>query len=164
MIGFVKNASLLSLQKSRSEIKVNHFYHVAVSCFFSFLSNEFELKLAETKRKQEIEANFSTQSFSKRPIDKPEAAPDSKRQAVEAPTGSPKRPVLPRLTAFSRETFKGVEKTTRKLAHHSSLNSHSSDDTDSTPSTDSQLQSSKGRYMMKKSLSNAVLPCLGSYS
>ncbi|CAN7075891.1 unnamed protein product [Brassica oleracea var. botrytis] len=98
----------------------------------------------ETKRKKETEANLNTQSSSKRPIDKPEAAPDAKRQAVEAPTGSPKRPVLPRLPAFSRETsFKGLEKTTRKLAHHSSFNSHSSDDTESTRSTDSQVQSPK---------------------
>ncbi|CAH8331816.1 unnamed protein product [Eruca vesicaria subsp. sativa] len=102
-----------------------------------------EKRKREIKRKQEIEANLNTQTSSKRPIDKPEAAPDSKRQAVEAPTGSPKRPVLPRLTAFSRETFKDAEKTTRKLAHLSSFNSHSSDDTESTRSTDSQLQSPK---------------------
>lgn len=123
-------------------------------CKFAELA-EKQKRDKETKRKQEIEANFSTQSFSKRPIDKPEAAPDSKRQAVEAPTGSPKRPVLPRLTAFSRETFKGVEKTTRKLAHHSSLNSHSSDDTDSTPFTDSQLQSSKGSLFKSNSFNSS---------
>ena len=113
---------------------------------FSFLSNELELKHAESKRKQESEANLNTQSSSKRPIDRPEAAPDAKRQAFEAPTGSPKKPVLPRLPTFSRETsFKRLEKTTRKLAHHSSFNSHSSDDTESTRSTDSQVQSPKGR-------------------
>ncbi|CDY53750.1 BnaAnng12780D [Brassica napus] len=98
----------------------------------------------ESKRKQESEANLNTQSSSKRPIDRPEAAPDAKRQAFEAPTGSPKKPVLPRLPTFSRETsFKRLEKTTRKLAHHSSFNSHSSDDTESTRSTDSQVQSPK---------------------
>ncbi|CAN6926970.1 unnamed protein product [Brassica oleracea] len=98
----------------------------------------------ETKRKKETEVNLNTQSSSKRRIDKPESSPDAKRQAVEAPTGSPKGPVLPRLPAFSRETsFKGLEKTTRKLAHHSSFNSHSSDDTESTRSTDSQVQSPK---------------------
>ncbi|KAF8096890.1 hypothetical protein N665_0299s0050 [Sinapis alba] len=107
-------------------------------------SEQAEKRKRETKRKQEIKANLNTQSSSKRPIDKSEAAPDAKRQALEAPTGSPKRPVLPRLTAFSRETsFKGLEKTTRKLAHHSSFNSHSSDDTESARSTDSQLQSPK---------------------
>lgn len=107
---------------------------------------------------------MNTQSSSKRQIDKIEAAPDAKRRAVEAPTGSPKRPVLPRLSALSRETsFKGLEKTTRKLAHHSSFNSHSSDDTESTRSTDSQLQSPKGRiYDKKKNSQNTVLPCLVS--
>ncbi|KAF3529313.1 hypothetical protein DY000_02044011 [Brassica cretica] len=96
----------------------------------------------ETKRKKETEVNLNTQSSSKRRIDKPESSPDTKRQAVEAPTGSPKRPVLPRLPAFSRETsFKGLEKTTRKLAHHSSFSSHSSDDAESARSTDSQVQS-----------------------
>ncbi|KAJ0244584.1 Uncharacterized protein HA466_0191990 [Hirschfeldia incana] len=112
----------------------------------------------ETRRKKEIEANLNTQIPSKRPIDKPEAAPEAKRQAFEAPAGSPKRPVLPRLTAFSRETFKGVEKTTRKLAHHSSFNSHSSDDTESTRSTDSQLQSPKvcaGSLLKSKSFNSS---------
>uniref|UniRef100_M4DY10 Zinc finger PHD-type domain-containing protein n=1 Tax=Brassica campestris TaxID=3711 RepID=M4DY10_BRACM len=110
----------------------------------------------ESKRKQESEANLNTQSSSKRPIDRPEAAPDAKRQAFEAPTGSPKKPVLPRLPTFSRETsFKRLEKTTRKLAHHSSFNSHSSDDTESTRSTDSQVQSPKGSLFKSKSFNSS---------
>jgi len=104
------------------------------------------LKRAETKRKRESEVNVNTQISSKRHIDKFEAVPDSKRLAVGAQIGSPKRSVLPRMSTLSRETsFKGLEKPTRKLAHYSSFNSHSSDDTESTRSTDSQLQSPKGR-------------------
>ncbi|KAG2318282.1 hypothetical protein Bca52824_021404 [Brassica carinata] len=116
-----------------------------------------ECKFAEQAEKRK-RGKFEYTDPQQRPIDKPEAAPDSKRQAVEAQTGSPKRPVLPRLTAFSRETFKGVEKTTRKLAHHSSFNSHSSDDTESTRSTDSQLQSPKacaGSLLKSKSFNSS---------
>ncbi|CAA7038526.1 unnamed protein product [Microthlaspi erraticum] len=110
-------------------------------------AEEAEKQKLEAEEKRETEVNLNTQSSSKRQTDKLEAAPDAKRRAVEAPTGSPKRPVLPRLSALSRETsFKGLEKTTRKLAHHSSFNSHSSDDTESTRSTDSPLQSPKGSF------------------
>uniref|UniRef100_A0A1J3DZ53 Lysine-specific demethylase 5B n=1 Tax=Noccaea caerulescens TaxID=107243 RepID=A0A1J3DZ53_NOCCA len=119
-------------------------------------AEEAEKQKLETEGKRETEANLNTQSSSKRQIDKIEAAPDAKRRAVEAPTGSPKRPVLPRLSALSRETsFKGVEKTTRKLAHHSSFNSHSSDDTESTRSTDSQLQSPKGSFCKSYSFNSS---------
>ncbi|CAN8260603.1 unnamed protein product [Cochlearia groenlandica] len=113
-------------------------------------------KKLEAKRKKETEANLNTQSSSKRHIDKLEAAPDAKRQAVQSPTGSPKKPVLPRLAALSRETsFKGSEKKTRKLAHHSSFKSHYSDDTQSTRSTDSQPQSPKGSLLKSNSFTSS---------
>ncbi|XP_023641528.1 uncharacterized protein LOC17892999 isoform X2 [Capsella rubella] len=115
-----------------------------------------EKKKLETKGKRESAVNMNTQNSSKRHIDRFEAALDSKRLAVEAPTGSPKRAVLPRLSALSRETsFKGLEKPTRKLAHHSSFNSHSSDDSESTRSPDSQLQSPKGSIFKSNSFNSS---------
>ncbi|XP_024015604.1 uncharacterized protein LOC18023479 isoform X2 [Eutrema salsugineum] len=117
-----------------------------------------ECKLAEEAetKKTETGVNLNTQSSGKRHIDKLEVAPNAKRQAVEAPTGSPKRPVPPRLSALSRETsFKGLEKTTRKLSHHPSFNSHFSDDTESTRSTDSQLQSPKGSFIKSNSFNSS---------
>ncbi|VVA96265.1 unnamed protein product [Arabis nemorensis] len=119
-------------------------------------AEEAEKQKLETKGKRETEVNLNTQSSSKRHIDKLEAAPDAKRQAVEAPTGSPKRSALPRLSTLSRETsFKGLEKPTRKLAHHSSFNSHSSDDTESTRSTDSQLRSPKRSFLKSNSFNSS---------
>ncbi|XP_019092796.1 PREDICTED: dentin sialophosphoprotein-like isoform X3 [Camelina sativa] len=119
-------------------------------------AEEAEKKKLETKAKRESAVNLNTQSSSKRHMDKFEAAPDSKRLAVEAPTGSPKRSVLPRSSALSRETsFKGLEKPTRKLAHHSSFNSHSSDDSESTRSPDSQLRSPKGSFFKSNSFNSS---------
>ncbi|XP_010502787.1 PREDICTED: uncharacterized protein LOC104779880 isoform X2 [Camelina sativa] len=119
-------------------------------------AEEAKKKKLETKGKSESAVNLSTQSSSKRHIDKFEAAPDSKRLAVEAPTGAPKRSVLPRSSTLSRETsFKGLEKPTRKLAHHSSFNSHSSDDLESTRSPDSQLRSPKGSFLKSNSFNSS---------
>ncbi|XP_020886847.1 uncharacterized protein LOC9320411 [Arabidopsis lyrata subsp. lyrata] len=133
--------------------KVPKGYWLCEECKFA---EEAEKQKLETKGKRESEVNRNTQSSSKRHIDKFETAPDSKRLAVEAPTGSPKRSVLPRVSALSRETsFKGLEKPARKLAHHSSFNSYSSDDTESTRSTDSQLRSPKGSFYKSNSFNSS---------
>lgn len=98
------------------------------------------MKHAEAKRKPEVALN--TNSSGKRHADKTEAAPDAKRQAVETSTGSPKKSILPRIGALSRETsFKGLDRPRGKLNHQTSF----SDDTESARSTGSQLQPPKGR-------------------
>ncbi|AAF26970.1 unknown protein [Arabidopsis thaliana] len=132
--------------------KVPKGYWLCEECKFAEKAEKHKL---ETKRKRESEVNVNTQISSKRHIDKFEAVPDSKRLAVGAQIGSPKRSVLPRMSTLSRETsFKGLEKPTRKLAHYSSFNSHSSDDTESTRSTDSQLQSPKGSFLKSNSFNS----------
>lgn len=100
------------------------------------------MKHAEAKRKRETEAILSPHSSGKRHADKIEAAPDAKRQAVEDSTGSPKKSVLPRIGALSRETsLKGLDSPRGKLSHQSSF----TDKTEGARSTSSQLQPPKGR-------------------
>jgi len=109
---------------------------------FPFCLTKLKLKHAEAKRKRETEVTFNTYSSGKRHADKIEAAPDAKRQVVEASTGSPKKSILPRVGALSRETsFKGLDRLRGKLNHQTSF----SDDTESARSAGSQLQPPKGR-------------------
>lgn len=124
---------------------------------FPFCLTKLKLKHAEAKRKRETEVTLNTHSSGKRHTDKIEAAPDAKRQAVEASTGSPKKSILPRIGALSRETsFKGLDRLRGKLNHQTSF----SDDTESARSTGSQLQPPKGSSMMGLLFLNATLPCL----
>ncbi|CAH8271313.1 unnamed protein product [Arabidopsis lyrata] len=111
-------------------------------------AEETEKKKQEAKRKRETEVTLNTHSSGKRHADKIEAAPDAKRQAVEASTGSPKKSILPRIGALSREaSFKGLDRLRGKLNHQTSF----SDDTESARSTGSQLQPPKGAFLKSSS-------------
>ncbi|CAH2072587.1 unnamed protein product, partial [Thlaspi arvense] len=111
-------------------------------------AEEAEKQKQEAKRKKETEAILNTHSSGKRHADKTEAAPDAKRQAVDSSTGSPKKSVLPRIGALSRETsFKGLDRPRGKLNHQSSF----SDDTEAARSTGSQLQPPKGAFLKSSS-------------
>ncbi|XP_010420369.1 PREDICTED: uncharacterized protein LOC104705960 [Camelina sativa] len=111
-------------------------------------AEEAEKQKQEAKRKRETEVTLNAHSSGKRYADKIEAAPDAKRQAVEAPTGSPKKSILPRTGALSRETsFKGLDRLKGKLNHQTSF----SDDTESARSTGSQLQPPKGAFLKSSS-------------
>ncbi|XP_023637405.1 uncharacterized protein LOC17882505 [Capsella rubella] len=111
-------------------------------------AEEAEKQKQEAKRKRETEVTLNTHSSGKRHIDKIEACPDAKRQAVEASTGSPKKPILPRVGALSRETsFKGLDRLRGKLNHQTSF----SDDTESVRSTGSQPQPPKGAFLKSSS-------------
>ncbi|KAF3510859.1 hypothetical protein F2Q69_00000698 [Brassica cretica] len=107
--------------------------------------SEAEKQKQEAKRKRETEVILSPHSSGKRHADKIEAAPDAKRQAVEDSTGSPKKPVLPRIGALSRETsFKGLDSPRGKLSHQSSF----TDKMEGARSTGSQLQPPKGLLIL----------------
>ncbi|XP_024011765.1 remodeling and spacing factor 1 isoform X2 [Eutrema salsugineum] len=109
---------------------------------------EAEKQKQEAKRKRETEVTLNPHSSGKRLADKSEAAPDAKRQAVEGSSGSPKKSILPRIGALSRETsFKGLDRSRGRLNHQSSL----SDDTESARSTGSQLQPPKGAFLKSSS-------------
>nr|CAC01832.1 putative protein [Arabidopsis thaliana] len=111
-------------------------------------AEEAEKQKQEAKRKRETEVTFNTYSSGKRHADKIEAAPDAKRQVVEASTGSPKKSILPRVGALSRETsFKGLDRLRGKLNHQTSF----SDDTESARSAGSQLQPPKGAFLKSSS-------------
>lgn len=106
----------------------------------------------EAKRKRETEAILSPHSSGKRHADKIEAAPDAKRQAVEDSTGSPKKSVLPRIGALSRETsLKGLDSPRGKLSHQSSF----TDKTEGARSTSSQLQPPKGAFLKSSSFNSS---------
>ncbi|XP_010549857.1 PREDICTED: uncharacterized protein LOC104820905 isoform X2 [Tarenaya hassleriana] len=107
-------------------------------------AEEAEQQKLEAKKNRETGPNLNAQTSDKRCAEKAEAALDVKRQAVEGPTGSPKKSILPRIAALSREpSFKALDKPKRTLVHQTSFTSLSSDDAESTHSTDSQFQSTK---------------------
>ncbi|CAN8236181.1 unnamed protein product [Cochlearia groenlandica] len=107
-----------------------------------------EKQKQEVKRKRETEVAINAHTSGKRHADKTEAAPDAKRQAAEGSTGSPKKSILPRTGALSRETsFKGLDKSRGMLHHQTSF----SDDTEGARSTGSQLQPSKGALLKSSS-------------
>ncbi|KAL1213056.1 AIPP2-like protein [Cardamine amara subsp. amara] len=117
-------------------------------CELCKFAEESEKQKQEAKRKREMEVTLNTYSSGKRHADKIEAVPDAKRQAVEASTGSPKKSVLPRIGALSRETsFKGLDRSRGKLNHQTSF----SDDTEGARSTGSQLQPPKGALLKSSS-------------
>ncbi|KAG2334070.1 hypothetical protein Bca52824_005250 [Brassica carinata] len=86
--------------------------------------SEAEKQKQEAKRKRETEVILSPHSSGKRHADKIEAAPDAKRQAVEDSTGSPKKPVLPRIGA--RSTGSQLQPPKGGFLKSSSFNSSSS--------------------------------------
>ncbi|XP_013628541.1 PREDICTED: uncharacterized protein LOC106334743 isoform X1 [Brassica oleracea var. oleracea] len=111
-----------------------------------------EKQKQEAKRKRETEVILSPHSSGKRHADKIEAAPDAKRQAVEDSTGSPKKPVLPRIGALSRETsFKGLDSPRGKLSHQSSF----TDKMEGARSTGSQLHPPKGGFLKSSSFNSS---------
>ncbi|CAA7051588.1 unnamed protein product [Microthlaspi erraticum] len=111
-------------------------------------AEEAEKQKQEAKRKGETEVTLNTHSSGKRHADKIEAAPDAKRQTVEGLTGSPKKSILPRIGALSRETsFKGLDRSRGKLNHQASF----SDGTEGARSTGSQLQPPKGAFLKSSS-------------
>ncbi|KAG7555514.1 Zinc finger PHD-type [Arabidopsis suecica] len=111
-------------------------------------AEEAEKQKQDAKRKRETEVTLNTHSSGKRHAEKIEAAPDAKRQAVAASTGSPKKSILPRIGSLSRETsFKGLDRLRGKLNHQTSF----SDDTESARSTGSLLQPPKGAFLKSSS-------------
>ncbi|CAN7005622.1 hypothetical protein BRARA_C00734 [Brassica rapa] len=111
-----------------------------------------EKQKQEAKRKRETEVILSPHSSGKRHADKIESAPDAKRQAVEDSTGSPKKPVLPRIGALSRETsFKGLDSPRGKLSHQSSF----TDKMEGARSTGSQLHPPKGGFLKSSSFNSS---------
>ncbi|KAF8079510.1 hypothetical protein N665_1021s0005 [Sinapis alba] len=115
-------------------------------------AEEAEKQKQEGKRKRETEAILSPHSSGKRHAENIEAAPDAKRQAVEDSTGSPKKSVLPRIGALSRETsFKGLDSPRGKLNHQSSF----TDKIEGARSTGSQLQTPKGGFLKSSSFNSS---------
>ncbi|XP_010525303.1 PREDICTED: uncharacterized protein LOC104803125 [Tarenaya hassleriana] len=122
-------------------------------------AEEAEKQKLEAKGKRETEVNLNVQIPGKRRAEKAEAAPDAKRQAIEASTVSPKKSVLPRIASLSRESsFKGLDKTKRKLVHQASFTSLLSGDAENTRSTGSQLQSPKGTFFKSNSFNASSKP------
>ncbi|XP_050385858.1 uncharacterized protein LOC126802292 isoform X2 [Argentina anserina] len=102
-------------------------------------------------QKQDVDGNrmkkavLSTQLSNKRRADNTEAAPSSKRQALETRVGSPKPSSPKRTIALSRESsFKNMDKDKFKSAYQTSMFTNDVTETGRSPTTGPRLQTAKG--------------------